>query len=632
MIKSVRRRIDQQLLIPAIVILVSCILVASSFEQSALAARNTSIKEGTYQLNTCESYSSGGYSITDCMNNLVIKISQLSTKYFKLKIDASQVNVCESTSSDGGTSTTTCSNNLTIELYDVTATKVKIMIKGDQVNVCDGASSSSTSTTTCTNGITITASQLTTSKFKLKTEFGQTNVCDSSSVGGTSTATTSCRNEFVVSLGTVSNSAPLANAGPDQVVVEGAAVAIDGSSSSDADKGPLPMTYYWTVTDSSGYDITLSSSTSTSPSFTAPVLDGISSATLTFQVQVNDGQAVGADTINVTVLDIDEQPPVITSSDINVSTDPGQSTAVVNSYSITTSDNSGEPVAVDCSPAEGYAFPMGTSSVSCTATDQSGNTAFTAFTVTVNDVEAPGITASDINVNADLGQSFASINSYSSLVYASDNSGSVTVSCSPAEGSQFPIGTTTVDCTATDSAGNSAQASFNVNVEDHELPSLSQGDIVQNTDQGQAYATVSFTPSASDNSGYVTVNCTPGSGSTFSIGVTIVSCTATDPSGNTASISFTVTVNDVEAPGITASDINVSTDLGQPTAVVSSYSITTSDNSGEAVAVDCSPAEGYAFPIGTSSVSCTATDPSGNTAFAMFTINVTDNSSTPEEP
>lgn len=139
---------------------------------------------------------------------------------------------------------------------------------------------------------------------------------------------------------------------------------------------------------------------------------------------------------------------------------------------------------------------------------------------------------------------------------------------------------------ATDSAGNSAPASFNVNVEDHELPSLSQGDIAQNTDPGQAYATISFTPSASDNSGYATVNCTPGSGSTFSIGV-----------------------------------------------VVSSYSITTSDNSGEPVAVDCSPAEGYAFPIGSSSVSCTATDPSGNTASAVFVINVADNSSsTPQEP
>jgi Tol biopolymer transport system component len=37
-----------------------------------------------------------------------------------------------------------------------------------------------------------------------------------------------------------------------------------------------------------------------------------------------------------------------------------------------------------------------------------------------------------------------------------------TLSCDPASGSTFPIGTTTVECTATDSSGNSTNESFNV--------------------------------------------------------------------------------------------------------------------------------------------------------------------------
>jgi HYR domain len=42
--------------------------------------------------------------------------------------------------------------------------------------------------------------------------------------------------------------------------------------------------------------------------------------------------------------------------------------------------------------------------------------------------------------------------------------GPVPVTCSPASGSTFPIGTTTATCTATDSAGNSASASFTIHV------------------------------------------------------------------------------------------------------------------------------------------------------------------------
>ena len=45
-----------------------------------------------------------------------------------------------------------------------------------------------------------------------------------------------------------------------------------------------------------------------------------------------------------------------------------------------------------------------------------------------------------------------------------DVDGPVTPSCSPVSGSDFPVGTTTVECTATDSSGNGATASFDVTV------------------------------------------------------------------------------------------------------------------------------------------------------------------------
>jgi hypothetical protein len=53
---------------------------------------------------------------------------------------------------------------------------------------------------------------------------------------------------------------------------------------------------------------------------------------------------------------------------------------------------------------------------------------------------------------------------------------------------------------------------------------------------------VSFTVTTTDNCPGTTVVCNPPSGSCFPVGVTTVTCTATDASGNTATCSFTVSV------------------------------------------------------------------------------------------
>jgi large repetitive protein len=87
--------------------------------------------------------------------------------------------------------------------------------------------------------------------------------------------------------------APVANAGPDQQVAASANVSLDGSASSDANNDPLA--YAWTQT--SGPAVTLSSSTSVSPSFTAPA----SAATLTFQLTVSDGWGSAMDSVTITV-------------------------------------------------------------------------------------------------------------------------------------------------------------------------------------------------------------------------------------------------------------------------------------------------------------------------------------------
>lgn len=60
------------------------------------------------------------------------------------------------------------------------------------------------------------------------------------------------------------------------------------------------------------------------------------------------------------------------------------------------------------------------------------------------------------------------------------------------------------------------------------------------TDAGGA--AVSYTASSSDNVAVATFGCAPPSGSTFPIGTTTVTCSATDTSANSATTTFTVTV------------------------------------------------------------------------------------------
>ena len=96
------------------------------------------------------------------------------------------------------------------------------------------------------------------------------------------------------------NTVPLASAGPDQEVASAASVTLDGSASTDADGNSL--TYAWTQL--SGPTVVLSSTTSVTPSFDAPVLAlGVADAELVFQLVVNDGTADSTpDTVMITVL------------------------------------------------------------------------------------------------------------------------------------------------------------------------------------------------------------------------------------------------------------------------------------------------------------------------------------------
>ena len=101
---------------------------------------------------------------------------------------------------------------------------------------------------------------------------------------------------------TDANDVPAAEAGPAQIVDEGASVTLDGSSSTDMDldDDTLNFNYAWTQTEV--MTVTLTGADTVSPTFTAPT--GLSEdETLTFQLIVTDvgGRPSEPDTVIITV-------------------------------------------------------------------------------------------------------------------------------------------------------------------------------------------------------------------------------------------------------------------------------------------------------------------------------------------
>jgi hypothetical protein len=135
-------------------------------------------------------------------------------------------------------------------------------------------------------------------------------------------------------------------------------------------------------------------------------------------------------------------------------------------------------------------------------------------------------------------------------------------------------------------------------------------------------AVVAFSATAVDAvDGPVTAVCTPPSGSTFAVGSTTVTCTATDAAGNSSSGQFIVTVLDVTPPVLTL-PANITVNAVSPSGAPVGYSATAVDAVDGPVTPVCSPASGSTFPIATTTVTCTATDAAGNASTGQFTVKV----------
>jgi hypothetical protein len=258
--------------------------------------------------------------------------------------------------------------------------------------------------------------------------------------------------------------------------------------------------------------------------------------------------------------------------------------------------------------------------------DSHNNPNSTGFDVVVTDTGNPSISVPQPGPTEATDPGGAVVN-YS--VNTSDNSGvAPTVTCGGHEsGTTFPIATTTVTCTATDGSGNHADsAAFTVTVQDTQAPSLSLPANIAVEADSTSGKTITYSATAADTvAGAVSPTCTPPSGSTFGVGATTVNCSATDGHSNTANGSFTVTVTDSSGP-VLSGYASKTVEANGPTGSVVNYPTVSATDSveGPIAVVQCSPASGTTFPVGTTVVNCSATDSHGNMGNAAFSVTVQD--------
>lgn len=289
----------------------------------------------------------------------------------------------------------------------------------------------------------------------------------------------------------------------------------------------------------------------------------------------------------------------------------------------TASDAIDGTVAVSCSQGPGTVFPLGHTTVTCSATDAADNASSVDFDVLVRDVGSPVIVEPADILAAPTGADGAIV-TYDLPAVSDAVDPDVTVSCAPASGTLFPIGATLVQCESVDDATNRGVASFTITVQDRQSPVVTPPANIVVEATGSLGETVTYTgESATDVvDGTRAVTCSPASGTLFLLGVTTVTCTASDSEDNVGTAIFTVSIVDTTAPIVTA-PADLSEEATGSTTIVT-FSGAATDGVDGSLTASCAPASGSAFALGDTTVTCSATDASGNSGDATFTVSVVD--------
>jgi hypothetical protein len=343
-----------------------------------------------------------------------------------------------------------------------------------------------------------------------------------------------------------------------------------------------------------------------------------------------DGASVTADQL-VTVNDL-EAPSLDAVSNVSVRQDRGVPRAAVALSQPGASDNCGNVevfgVRSDNAPLNAV-FQVGVTTVTWTAKDGSQNVGQVSQTVTVVGNVPPVVTpAANVVANTDRGVCVATVSLASASVRDDIDGWSLAGERSDGQplNAAYPKGVTTVTWTATDYDYATSSASQTVTVQDKEKPSIvAPRSLSVPNDRGLASAVVaSGSPSVEENCPLVRVDGSRSDGASlaaaYPVGVTTITWTATDASGNNASATQTIEVRDTEAPLVFVPN-DTTVNATSPSGALVRYVAKATDNVG-VVSLVCEPGSGSVFGIGYTEIHCVARDAAGNSASGEFGVKV----------
>ena len=323
---------------------------------------------------------------------------------------------------------------------------------------------------------------------------------------------------------------------------------------------------------------------------------------------------------------IDNTPPVVVTQNITVSLNAnGTVTVPASAVNNGSYDNSGV-VNFTLSPSTFTCANLGPNTVTFTATDGSGNTTTSTAVVTVVDNTPPVAVAQNIAIQLPASGT-ATVTPSQINNGSTDNCSIASLALSQTTFTGANIGNTPVTLTVTDESGNTSTAPAIVTLIDNIPPVVITKNITVSLN---ANGTVTVPASAVnngsyDNSGVVNFTLSPSTFTCANLGPNTVTFTATDGSGNTTTSTAVVTVTDPVPPIAIAQNITVALNAAGTATITSAQVNNGSSDNCSIASLALSQTSFTCANIGANTVTLTVTDESGNTATALATVTVVDN-------
>jgi hypothetical protein len=333
----------------------------------------------------------------------------------------------------------------------------------------------------------------------------------------------------------------------------------------------------------------------------------------------------------VSVILIDNTPPVISVPNQSIYLDASGSASLIADNIVTASDECGidtfyvSQTEFDCSD-------VGTLvTVSAFAMDNNGVTNSTSFTVTVQDTVAPALALNNATITLNLNAlGTVSLPSVSSLVTTSDACGTVTLSPLATSFNCNNVGSNSVAITATDIHGNSRTKIQNVVIVDAIAPVIrAVSSITLNlSSSGTATLTTAAVETGIGSTDNCSITTRTFSKSTFGcsdVGTQTVTYTVKDQSNNISTHSISVTVRDLINPVAVAQNLTAYLNAN---GVATISAIAANNGSSDNCSIDSiyvTPSVFTCANIGANPATLKVWDPSGNSHTASFIVTVVDN-------